>query len=230
MTPASTPAGSGGSAGSGPQSFSGPLSALVDRARRLAIPKGRSILGITGAPGSGKGTVARKVCQALGPAAVVVPMDGFHLANAELVRLGRRDRKGAPDTFDVDGYLCLLRRIRRQADRTVYAPDFRREIEEAVAGAVPVLPEVPLVITEGNYLLLDTGPWAGVRGLLDEVWFLRPNDTLRKERLIGRHIQYGKTPEAAREWVLRNDEANTALVEATASRADLVVTGDPLPG
>ncbi len=216
--------------GSGPASFSGPLSALVDRARRLVVPGGRSILGITGAPGSGKGTVARQVCQALGADAVVVPMDGFHLANAELVRLGRRNRKGAPDTFDVDGYLCLLRRIRRHGERTVYAPDFRREIEEAVAGAVPVPPQVPLVITEGNYLLLDTGPWTGVRELLDEVWFLRPDDDLRRERLIARHIRYGKSPEAAHEWVLRNDEANTALVATTAARADLVVTGDPLPG
>lgn len=212
-----------------PTPFRGPLSALVERARRRAVPGRRSILGITGAPGSGKGTVARQVCQALGPAAVVVPMDGFHLANAELVRLGRRERKGAPDTFDVDGYLSLLRRIRDQGDRTVYAPDFRREIEEPVAGSVPVPPEVPLVITEGNYLLLDTGPWAGVRELLDEVWFLRPDDTLRRQRLIGRHVQYGKTPDAARAWALGNDETNTALVAATAARADLIVLGDPLP-
>lgn len=188
------------------------------------------MLGITGAPGSGKGTVAWQVCQALGPAAVVVPMDGFHLANAELARLGLQDRKGAPDTFDVDGYLCLLRRIRNQGDRVVYAPDFHREVDEAVAGSVPVPPDVPLVITEGNYLLLDTGPWAAVRELLDEVWFLRPDDTLRQQRLIGRHVQYGRTPENAREWVLRNDEANAALVAATAARADLIVHGDPLPG
>lgn len=204
------------------------LAALVQRARTLADSGPTRILGITGAPGAGKGVVARKVLAALGADAVVVPMDGFHLAEAELRRLGRRDRKGAPDTFDAAGYAALLRRLReRRSGETVYAPEFHRAIEESVAGSIPVPPDVPLVITEGNYLLLDDGPWTQVRGLLDEVWFLAPDDEVRVERLIARHVSYGKSLEQAREWVWRSDERNAALIAATRERADVVIHGDP---
>jgi pantothenate kinase len=151
-------------------------------------------------------------------------MDGFHLAQAELARLGRADRKGAPDTFDADGYVALLERLRVSADAVVYAPEFRREIEEPIACAVPVPRDVPLVVTEGNYLLLDDGPWARVRALLDEAWYIQAADDLaRVSRLIDRHVAFGRSPEAAREWVLRSDEANTALIAPTRGRADLVV-------
>nr|WP_218889278.1 nucleoside/nucleotide kinase family protein [Saccharopolyspora hordei] len=200
---------------------------LVERARSLAAAGRRRVLGIAGAPGSGKGTVAEKLLRELGPAAVVVPMDGFHLAGAELRRLGRQDRKGAPDTFDAAGYVALLRRIREPDGNTVYAPQFHREVEESYAGAIAVPPEVPLVITEGNYLLLDEGPWAHVRGLLDEAWFLAPPDDEREARLVRRHIEYGKTPEQAREWVRRTDSRNAALIAPTRARADLVITADP---
>jgi pantothenate kinase len=147
------------------------LAELVERARRLIQPRRRRILGITGAPGAGKSTVAEALVAALDGDAVLVPMDGFHLANAELERLGRRDRKGAVDTFDAVGYAALLRRLRDPEEECVYAPIFRREIEEPIAGAIPVPRRVPLVVTEGNYLLIDRGGWAPVRGLLDEVWF-----------------------------------------------------------
>ncbi|GAA2779625.1 nucleoside/nucleotide kinase family protein [Saccharopolyspora taberi] len=200
---------------------------LVKRARALAEPGQRRILGITGAPGAGKGTVTDALLAELGPAAVAVPMDGFHLAEAELHRLGRRDRKGAPDTFDAAGYVALLRRLRDPGEDVVYAPRFHREVEESYAGAIPIGREVPLVITEGNYLLLD-GPWAGVRELLDESWFLAPDEDARLERLIARHVRYGKSPDEAREWVLRSDERNAEVVRATRERADLVIDGDPV--
>jgi pantothenate kinase len=200
---------------------------LVKRARALAETGERRVLGITGAPGAGKGTVATRVLDALGPAAVLVPMDGFHLANAELERLGRRDRKGAPDTFDAAGYVSLLRRIREGGPETVYAPEFRREIEESFAGAIPIEPDVPLVITEGNYLLLDSPPWSDIRGLLDEAWFLEPDRDIRIQRLIDRHVRYGKAPEQAREWVFRSDERNAGLIAPSRARADLVIDGDP---
>ena len=122
---------------------------LIARARQLA-ESGRRILGITGPPGAGKGLVARRIRDALAPRAVVVPMDGFHLANRELRRLGLQDRKGAPETFDAAGYIALLRRIRDAGGETVYAPEFHREVEESYAGSIPVGPEVELVITEGS--------------------------------------------------------------------------------
>jgi pantothenate kinase len=203
------------------------LANLIARAEALADSGQRRILGITGAPGSGKGTVAQAVLKALGPSAVVVPMDGFHLAGAELDRLGRTDRKGAPETFDAAGYVALLRRLREPDGETVYAPEFHRDVEESYAGAIAVPSDVPLVITEGNYLLLDQGPWSKVRELLDEAWFVAPYEDQRIARLVERHIRYGKTPEQAREWVRRSDELNAALVSPTRTRADIVILGDP---
>jgi pantothenate kinase len=196
---------------------------LIERARRLAVAGERRILGLTGAPGAGKSTLAEALVDALDGAAVLVPMDGFHLANVELERLGRRDRKGAADTFDAAGYAALLRRLRDPAERTVYAPIFRREIEEPIACAIPVQPETPLVVTEGNYLLLDQGCWSPLRGLLDEVWFLAPPEDVRLDRLVRRHEAFGKTPEAAVAWAHGTDQRNAELVASTMARADLVI-------
>jgi pantothenate kinase len=203
------------------------LASLIARAKALAASGQRRILGITGAPGCGKGTVAEAVLSALGPSAVVVPMDGFHLAGAELDRLGLSRSKGAPETFDAAGYVALLRRLREPDAETVYAPEFHRDVEESYAGAISVPPDVSLVITEGNYLLLDQGPWSRVRDLLDEAWFIAPNEELRVARLVERHVRYGKTPEIAREWVRSSDERNAALVSPTRTRADIVILGDP---
>jgi len=180
----------------------------------------RKLLGLVGAPGSGKSTVAQALLDALPGRAQVVPMDGFHLANAELRRLGRAGRKGAPDTFDSAGYVALLRRLRTQpAGETVYAPEFRRDIEEPVAGAIGVRPDTPLVITEGNYLLLEEGPWAGVAPLLDEVWYVEVDDGLRIERLLRRHQQFGRSLDAAQAWVAQTDEPNARRIAATRPRA-----------
>ncbi|MEJ0004264.1 MAG: nucleoside/nucleotide kinase family protein [Pararobbsia sp.] len=183
----------------------------------------RRILGLAGAPGAGKSTLAEALAAALPGRAVVVPMDGYHLANVELARLGRAARKGAEDTFDSAGYVALLRRLRDpKPGETVYAPAFRREIEEPVAGAIPIPADVPLVITEGNYLLLDTGHWAGVRGLLDEAWYVDVDPELRRARLVARHIAFGRDERAARDWVAHTDEPNAVLIDATRSRADVL--------
>lgn len=200
-------------------------SALI--ARLLDLANGpRRLLGVVGPPGAGKSTLAALMVQAVGERAQAVPMDGYHLAQVELERLGRAQRKGAPDTFDAAGYAALLRRLRQQASsETVYAPDFRREIEEPVAGALPVFAATPLVITEGNYLLLDDDPdWAPVAALLDEVWYLDVPAELRLERLAARHMQFGRTREQALAWIAQTDEPNARRIEASARRAQRRVT------
>jgi pantothenate kinase len=182
---------------------------------------GRFLLGLTGAPGAGKSALAAHLASAYG--AAVVPMDGFHLADVELDHRGIRDLKGAPETFDAWGYAALLRRIRDRPDHVVMAPSFERGLEQPLAGAVPVPPESALVVTEGNYLLLDDPSWHPVRASLDAVWHLRCDDAVRRERLIRRHVSFGKSPTAAAAWVERVDEPNARMVEEAAERADLVL-------
>ena len=195
----------------------------VAGARRLASAGARRLLGICGPPGGGKSTLAERIAGELAGQARLVRMDGFHLAQVELARLGREDRKGAIDTFDALGYVSLLRRLRDGTEGIVYAPEFRRDIEEPVAGAVAVPAGTPLVVTEGNYLLVDEPPWNEVRLLLDEVWYVTTPEDTRLRWLIERHIRYGRAPDAARAWALGTDQRNAQLVESTLSRADALV-------
>ncbi|MBD0709554.1 nucleoside/nucleotide kinase family protein [Streptomyces sp. CBMA291] len=182
------------------------------------------MLGIAGAPGSGKSTLAERLVDRLDGLAVLVPMDGFHLAGAELERLGRAGRKGAPDTFDAAGYAALLTRLRTpEPGVTVYAPAFDRSLEEPIAGSVPVPPGIPLVVTEGNYLLHDEGPWARILPLLDEAWYLDLDARVRVPRLVARHIRFGKDHAHAERWVHDSDEANTRLIARGRGRAHRVI-------
>lgn len=199
------------------------LDQLIERARAMIHPGQRRILGITGSPGAGKSTLAAALIAALGAEAVLVPMDGFHLANEELQCLGRRDRKGAPDTFDIDGYATLLGRLHHQREPVIYAPRFDRDLEESIGSAIPVFREIPLVITEGNYLLYDALGWEAVRSHLDEAWFLDIDPAERTTRLVSRRQGHGHEPTAAVQWVRDVDTPNADLVDATRHRADLIV-------
>ena len=205
---------------------------LVDRAASLLEGRDRVVLGVAGAPAAGKTTLARAVADGVDaalrepggpPVAVQVPMDGFHLADVQLERLGLADRKGVPASFDAGGYVALLRRLRDADEDVVYAPSFERDLEQALAGAVAVPREVRLVVTEGNYLLLDEPPWDAVRGLLDEVWFVEADDAERTARLLARHVEFGKTPEQAEAWRAAVDDPDAVLAAAGRNRADLVV-------
>ncbi|MFC8191398.1 nucleoside/nucleotide kinase family protein [Cellulomonas sp. NPDC057328] len=198
--------------------------ALVARVDALLARGGRRLLGLAGPPGAGKSTLSAQVAAVYADRCVVVPMDGFHLAQTTLERLGRSDRKGAPDTFDADGWVALLRRLRApEPGRTVWAPEYRRDLRHGVTGAVAVPADVPLVVVEGNYLLLDAHGFGPVAALLDESWFLAPDHDERLRRLVARHERFGKSPEAARAWSTGPDEANARLVADGAARADLVV-------
>lgn len=204
---------------------------LVAAALDLVPGDGRSVLGIAGAPGSGKTTLAealvRRIAAERGPGFVAhVPMDGFHLADVQLHRLGLRDRKGTPETFDAAGYAALLRRLHSDTERPVFAPGFERTLEQPLAGAVVVPPTARLVVTEGNYLLLGRPEWREARAELDQVWRIETDDATRFRRLVARHIRFGKIPDVATAWVAEVDEANTALLHAEGDPPDRVVIGD----
>jgi pantothenate kinase len=219
------------------------LGALAARARRLHAASGaRVLLGITGSPGAGKTTLARSLVAELNaepnaelnhgpdaaadaPGAVHLPMDGFHLANSTLDRLGLRQRKGAIETFDGWGFVALLERVRREVDHTVYAPAFERDVDEPVAGEIAIEASARIVVVEGNYLLNDVEPWRRVRDLLDETWFCDTDDDERMSRLVHRHTEFGRTPAAARAWATEVDGANARRIAPGRERADLIVSG-----
>ena len=196
---------------------------LVAQAAQLAAGGRRALLGIVGPPGGGKSTLATALAAALGERAALVGMDGFHLAQQELARLGRAERKGAPDTFDAAGYVALLRRLAERPAQTVYAPTFARELEEPIGSAVPVPATVDLVITEGNYLLVSDPPWDGVRPCLDACWYIEEDEELRRSRLVARHVFFGKSPEQAAAWTAGSDQLNAEVVKAHRGLADRVI-------
>jgi pantothenate kinase len=199
----------------------------LDRLLTLLQRGDRVLLGIAGAPGAGKTTLAEALVAAVAEdgrfRAAHVPMDGFHLADVTLERLGRLQRKGAIDTFDGWGYRAMLRRLRAHENEPVFAPGFERDLEQPIAGSIEVDPAVQLVVSEGNYLLVDASPWSDVGDLFDEVWFCEASHAVRRARLVARHVAFGKTPEEAEAWVAAVDLPNAALITSTRRRAAAVV-------
>ncbi len=213
------------------------LTALAQRAAGLVRPGRRVVLGLAGMPGAGKSTMAAKLVEHLnaslppappGEAAsgpdwvALLPLDGFHLPQSRLVELGLRDRMGAPETFDAAAYVRVIGQVTGGRD-PVSAPAFDRTVEEPQPGGIRIELRHRLVVTEGNYLLLPDGPWPAARRRMAEVWYLRLDEPVRLQRLVTRHVQFGKSPTAAAAWVAGVDQPNSRLVERYAGAADLVV-------
>lgn len=213
------------------------LEELLARARNLGAGQETPVvIGVVGVPGAGKTTLVENLVRELNrgtpepehQAYAHVPMDGFHLSDQELARLGLLERKGAPETFDVHGYAAMLARLRSPRESVVYAPGFERTIEQPIAGVIPVFPSATTILTEGNYLLLDLPEWQQVRNQCNEIWYCEQENDMRVERLIQRHIRFGKTPAEAERWVNAVDEKNARLIERTRAEADLVVALEDL--
>ncbi len=181
----------------------------------------RTLIGIVGKPGAGKSTVVEEIQKRFDSNTVsIIPMDGFHLSNEELVKLDRRERKGAPDTFDVESFTSLIKRVKINYNVDHKFPIFHREIEASIADEGTVSKESRVIVIEGNYLFSTDHNWDGIYSLLDHTWFIEIDDEVRIERLIARHVRYGKTPEEAEAWSRGSDETNARFIGLTANRAE----------
>ncbi|TFB46993.1 nucleoside/nucleotide kinase family protein [Cryobacterium tagatosivorans] len=209
-----------------PHTIEADAAGLAERLRELGEgADGRILLGICGPPGAGKSFLAAELARILGrDTAVVVPMDGFHLATEIIRGTPLAERRGAIDTFDPGSYLALLRRLRARDEEVVYAPSFRRGLEEPIGSSVAIPRRIPVIITEGNYLLVDTPEWRAIRGQLDAVWYLDTPAPVRMPRLIGRHVEFGRAETDAAAFALGSDQTNADLIASTREDADLIVT------
>jgi len=186
----------------------------------LHSPNPRSIIGIVGKPGAGKSTVVSEIEKRFDSSQVsVIQMDGYHLSNEELIALGHRDRKGAPDTFDTQSFISLITKVKNIPGLEHRFPIFHREMEASIENEGSVPSGAKVIVVEGNYLFSEDHNWQGVFPLLDHSWFIQIDDEVRIERLIARHIQFGKSPEAAENWSRGSDEANARFIAKTASKA-----------
>ena len=198
---------------------------LVDEINALLHSNNlRTIIGIVGKPGAGKSTVVSEIRNQFSADEVaIIPMDGYHLSNEELIKLGRRNRKGAPDTFDVAGFVSLVTKVKYEIAKDHTFPIFHREIEASKVDEGIVLRNTKVIVIEGNYLFSEEFNWNKVFPLLDQSWFIEIDDEIRMQRLIARHIKYGKTPQEAKEWSRGSDEANAEFIAKSANRAERII-------
>jgi pantothenate kinase len=199
------------------------LETIVEDVLRRAEGKSRFIIAIAGPPGAGKSTLAEALCDALvtrGEAAAVLPMDGFHMDNGILEERGLLPRKGAPETFDVRGFLDIVSAV-RQGGQEVLVPVFDRSREIAIASARAIAPEMRFILAEGNYLLLNEAPWAKLSTSFDLTIFVGPSVAVLEERLRKRWQGYGLDAAEIHAKLIENDLPNGKRVIENSRPADI---------
>ena len=202
------------------------IEAIAERVWRWPADGERRLVAIGGPPGAGKSTlaealVARLEAEAPGGTALV-PMDGFHLDNVLLDARGLRARKGAPESFDADGFVRLVQLLRATRD-DVEVPTFDRALDLARAGASLVPRATRLIVLEGNYLLLDEAPWRDLAPLFDLTIRLEVEEAELEARLVRRWLDHGRDAAAARAQALANDISNARRIAARRLPADMVL-------
>ncbi|MER5222479.1 nucleoside/nucleotide kinase family protein [Streptomyces flaveus] len=200
------------------------LADLAADAWQLTARLPRAVLGLAGPPGAGKSTLARALVAHLGERAAYLPLDGFHLSNRQLARLALTSRKGSEPSFDVWGYVALLRRVLEDTDADIYVPDYDRTIDEPIAARHLVPPTARLIVTEGNYLACDLPGWREAYALMRECWYVEAPGEVRQVRLVERQLAGGRSEVAARDWVRTNDDPNGKLVEESRDRCHRIVS------
>ena len=197
--------------------------------RRMAAD-GRTIVGIAGPPASGKSTLAKAVVRLLNkdngstiPAASLMPMDGYHLDNGQLELRGLLSRKGTPDTFDAHGFCEAVKRL-RTALRETYHPRFDRQRDLAIANAIAIHPETPVIVVEGNYILLKSAPWSSLYKVFALTVFLSPTTEALHDRLVQRWVDHGLELSAVLSRAANNDMVNVETVNGNSHEADIFLT------
>ena len=184
----------------------------------------RLVLAIAGAPASGKSTIAARLNDRLNEvdpgSTALLPMDGYHFDDEMLVPRGWRPRKGAPHTFDVGGYASALRRIRANDEPFVAVPRFDRDLEIARAGAIIIEPTVRLIVSEGNWLLLQDEPWPMLLPLFDHTALVKTEWETVVQRNRDRWVGYDFTEEMIRQKLEGNDLPNARLVYERSAEPD----------
>ncbi len=207
------------------------LDALASEIVARAPGHERFIVAISGPPGAGKSTLAEALNGCLdenGQNTAIVAQDGFHFDNCILEKEGWLDRKGAPHTFDVNGFHHTLQRIRND-NENVHVPVFDRSIELARAGAQEIKLSDRIIVVEGNYLLLNQQPWSRLKPQFDFTILLKVDMSELKNRSIARWLHYGYTREQASNWAESNDMPNAKFVLENSSAPDLLLENQEMP-
>ena len=198
---------------------------LVDHIIRRSEGSQRFIIAVAGPPGAGKSTLSKQLVQMLKTRSIqscIISMDGFHLENSILKRLGLLDRKGSPTTFDVPAFIQVMKRLAAY-ESDVAIPKFDRKKDISIERASIVSTQDKILIVEGNYLLLNDEQWVELQDIWDETVFINPGMDVLEKRLIDRWLSYGMDNESAKNRAFGNDIPNAKNIIENSLPANILI-------